>query len=69
MRWSPQTQPAGGGNWYLNQGAYLSDRFAKEVVSRHFRGQISLEQASDFLGIKPKSYAGFEERILQGSGA
>ncbi|MBK6957004.1 MAG: ImmA/IrrE family metallo-endopeptidase [Nitrosomonas sp.] len=69
MRWSAQKQPAGGGNWYLNQGAYLSDRFAKEVVSRHFRGQISLEQASDFLGIKPKSYAGFEERILQGSGA
>ena len=68
-RWAAQKQPAGGGNWYLNQGAYLSDRFAKEVVSRHFRGQISLEQASDFLGIKPKSYAGFEERILQGSGA
>jgi Zn-dependent peptidase ImmA (M78 family)/transcriptional regulator with XRE-family HTH domain len=67
--WAAQKKEAGGGNWYLNQGAYISDRFAKEVVSRHYRHQISLEQAADLLGIKPKSYAGFEERILQGAEA
>jgi Zn-dependent peptidase ImmA (M78 family) len=64
--WNRQKKKTGGGNWYLNQGAYLSDRFAKEVVARHYRQQISLEQAADFLGIKPKSYAGFEDKILQG---
>ena len=67
--WAAQKKPAGGGNWYLNQGTYISDRFAREVVSRHYRHQISLEQAADLLGIKPKSYAGFEERILQGAEA
>ena len=67
--WAAQKQQGGGGNWYLNQGAYISDRFAKEVVSRHYRHQISLEQAADFLGIKPKNYAGFEERILKGTEA
>ncbi|MBM3126496.1 MAG: ImmA/IrrE family metallo-endopeptidase [Chloroflexi bacterium] len=67
--WAAQKQQGGGGNWYLNQGAYISDRFAKEVVSRHYRHQISLEQAANLLGIKPKSYAGFEERILQGAEA
>lgn len=67
--WAAQKKEAGGGNWYLNQGAYISDRFAKEVVSRHYRHQISLEQAADLLGIKPRSYAGFEERILQGAEA
>jgi Zn-dependent peptidase ImmA (M78 family) len=67
--WAAQKQQGGGGNWYLNQGTYISDRFAKEVVSRHYRHQISLEQAADFLGIKPKSYVGFEERILQGAEA
>lgn len=67
--WSAQKKPSGGGSWYLNQGAYLSDRFAKEVVSRHYRHQITLEQAADFLGIKPKNFAGLEERILQGAGA
>lgn len=67
--WAAQKKPGGGGNWYLNQGTYISDRFAREVVSRHYRHQISLEQAADLLGIKPKSYAGFEERILQGAEA
>ncbi|MGH8557309.1 MAG: ImmA/IrrE family metallo-endopeptidase [Methylococcales bacterium] len=64
--WAAQKKQTGGGNWYLNQGAYISERFAREVVSRHYRHQISLERAADFLGIKPKSYAGFEERVLQG---
>lgn len=67
--WTAQKKAGGGGDWYRNQGAYLSDRFAKEVVSRHFRHQISLEHAANLLGIKPKSYAGFEELILQGAGA
>lgn len=67
--WAAQKKQSGGGNWYLNQGAYISDRFAKEVVSRHYRHQISLEHAADLLGIKPKSYAGFEQRVLQGAEA
>ena len=65
--WASQKKAGGGGNWYLNQGAYLSDRFAKEVVSRHYKHQITLEQAADYLGIKPKSFAGLEERVLQGA--
>ncbi|MDR1227408.1 MAG: ImmA/IrrE family metallo-endopeptidase [Azoarcus sp.] len=67
--WAKQKKKTGGGNWYLNQGAYISDRFAKEVVSRHYRQQISLEQAADFLGIKPRNYATLEEQILRGAGA
>ncbi|HNX31162.1 MAG TPA: XRE family transcriptional regulator [Holophaga sp.] len=68
--WTEQMVKKGGhGNWYLNQGAYLSDRFTKEVVGRHYNQQISLEHAADLLGIKPKNYAGFEERIMQGASA
>jgi len=67
--WAAQKKESGGGDWYLNQGAYLSNRFAREVVSRHYRHQITLEQAADFLGIKPKNFAGFEERVLQGASA
>lgn len=67
--WAAQKKQEGRGNWYITQGAYISDRFAREVVSRHYRHQISVEQAADFLGIKPKNYAGFEERILQGAEA
>lgn len=67
--WASQKNESSGGNWYLNQGAYISDRFAKEVIGRHYRHQISLEQAADLLGIKPKNYSGFEERVLQGAEA
>lgn len=67
--WAAQKKSARGGNWYLNQGAYISERFAREVISRHYRRQISIEQAADMLGIKPKSFPGFEERFLAGAGA
>ncbi|WP_269503109.1 XRE family transcriptional regulator [Burkholderia sp. IMCC1007] len=67
--WSAQQREAKGGSYYANQGAYLSDRFAREVVGRHYRHQITLDQAADFLGIKPKSFAGFEEHVLHGAGA
>jgi len=67
--WASQKKESSGGSYYYNQGAYISDRFAREVIGRHYRHQISLEQAADFLGIKPKNYSGFEERILQGSEA
>ena len=67
--WAAQQSASKGGSYYANQRAYLSDRFAREVVGRHYRHQITLEQAADFLGIKPKSLAGFEEHVLHGAGA
>ena len=67
--WASQKQAQGGGNWYASQNTYLSDRFAREVIRRHYRNQISLEQAAEFLGIKAKNFAGLEQRILQGAAA
>lgn len=67
--WAAQQKKGSGGDWYASKNAYLSDRFAKEVVSRHYKNQLSVEQASEFLGIKPKNFAGLEQRILQGASA
>lgn len=67
--WTQQMKQGSGGNWYLNQGAYISNRFAKEVLSRHYQNQLSVEQAADYLGIKAKNFAGFEERIIGGATA
>lgn len=67
--WASQKQAQGGGNWYASQNTYLSDRFAREVIRRHYRNQISLEQAAEFLGVKAKNFAGLEQRILQGAAA
>ena len=67
--WSSQKKAASGGDWYASQNTYLSDRLAREVIGRHYRNQISVEQASEFLGIKTKNFAGLEQRILQGAAA
>lgn len=67
--WAAQQKKGTGGDWYASQNVYLSDRFAREVVSRHYKNQISVEQAADLLGIKPKNFAGLEQRILQGVAA
>jgi len=68
-QWAAQKKETSGGNWYASQNIYLSDRFAKEVVSRYYRHQITLEQASEFLGIRAKNFAGLEQRMLQGAEA
>lgn len=67
--WASQKKAVSGGDWYASQNTYLSDRLAREVIGRHYRNQISVEQASDFLGIKAKNFAGLEQRILQGAAA
>lgn len=67
--WAAQKKPSKGGDWYASQNVYLSDHFAREVVSRHYRNQLSVEQAADLLGIKAKNFAGLELRILQGAAA
>ena len=67
--WSSQKKAASGEDWYSSQNTYLSDTLAREVIGRHYRNQISVEQASEFLGIKAKNFAGLEQRILQGAAA
>lgn len=67
--WAGQKKAGSGGDWYASQNTYLSERLAREVVSRHYRNQISVEQASEYLGIKAKNFAGLEQRILQGAAA
>ncbi len=66
--WASQKKIGKGGDWYASTNAYLSENFAREVVSQHYRHQISMEQAADFLGIKVKNFEGLEQKILQGAG-
>lgn len=64
-----QKKSSGGGDWYSTQQTYISRRFAQEVVSRYYRQQLSIEQASDLLGIKAKNFAGLEACVLKGATA
>lgn len=68
-QWSSQQKKGSGGDWFSTQGAYISKRFMREVFSRHYRQQISVEQASEFLGIKAKNFSGLEQLVLKGTAA
>jgi Zn-dependent peptidase ImmA (M78 family) len=67
-KWASQNKSTGtGGDWYATKNTYLSARFTKEVMSRHYRNQLSVEQAAELLGIKPKQFSGIEQQVLRGS--
>ena len=62
--WRGQQKKGSGGNYYLTQNSYLSQRFTKEVVGQYYRHQITMEQASELLGIKASNFSGLEQKIL-----
>jgi Zn-dependent peptidase ImmA (M78 family) len=67
--WANQRKGGSGGNWYATANAYLSSTFAREVLSQHYKHNLSIDKASDLLGIKAKNFSGLEQRILQGTSA
>jgi Zn-dependent peptidase ImmA (M78 family) len=69
MEWANQRKRGSGGNWFATANAYLSSTFAREVLSQHYKHNLSVEKASDLLGIKAKNFSGLEQRILQGTSA
>ena len=58
-----------GGNFYLTRGAYLSERLMSEVFTRYGRRQITVDEAADFIGVKPKQVDELESRFLRGRAA
>lgn len=58
-----------GGSFYLTKGAYLSEKLMNEVFSRYGRRQITIDEAADFIGVKPKQVEELESRFLRGLAA
>jgi Zn-dependent peptidase ImmA (M78 family)/transcriptional regulator with XRE-family HTH domain len=68
--WDGQrTGEGSGGNFYLTKGAYLSERLMSEVFARYGRRQITIDEAADFIGVKPKQVDELESRFLRGRAA
>jgi Zn-dependent peptidase ImmA (M78 family) len=68
--WDGQREPGGsGGDYYATQNAYLSEKFAQEVIARYARRQISVEEAAEFFGIAPKNVDGLQETVLRSAAA
>jgi Zn-dependent peptidase ImmA (M78 family)/DNA-binding transcriptional regulator YiaG len=68
--WADQQRDGGnGGNYYATQGAYLSEQFLREVVSRYSRRLLTRTEAAELIGVKPKNFEQFEEMVLRGAAA
>ena len=66
--WADQRGRGGsGGDYYNTQGAYLSERFLRDVVSSYSRRTITRAEAADMIGVKPKNFSAFEDLVLRGS--
>ena len=60
-QWRNESEAKGsGGNYYLTQNTYLSERYMELVFSKHYQGKLNLEQVADYLGVKTKSVATLE---------
>lgn len=56
---------AGGGDFYATQVAYLGERFIRKVLERQGAGQLTLEEASEHLGVKPDQIARLEAMVYR----
>jgi Zn-dependent peptidase ImmA (M78 family) len=70
-KWDGQTgrQEGSGGNFYATRSTYLSERLMREVFSRYGHRQITIDEAADFMGVKPKHVDELESRFLRGAAA
>jgi len=58
-----------GGNYYLNQCAYLGENYIDTAFSRYYHKRISIDQLADYLRVKVKNVAGIELQLLRRAGA
>lgn len=65
--WARRPEPARtpGGNYYLNMGAYLGDKYIERAFSRYHQNHIGIEQLADYLGVKVRNIPGMEARLFE----
>ncbi len=66
---SMSTQEGGtGGDYYLNIKTYLSDTFVNLAFQRYYHREITVDELSEYIGVKTKNLEKFETTFLRDSG-
>ncbi len=65
--WARRPEPtrSPGGNYYLNMGVYLGDKYIDRAFGRYHQNYIGIEQLADYLGVKVRSIPGMEARLFE----
>ncbi len=66
-----QLKPTGtknGGNYYSTRCVYLGYNYINLVFKNYYQNRITQKQVAQYLGVKLKNIAGFEQRILNQGG-
>ena len=66
-QWLSERKESGGsgGNYYLTRGVYLGEKYIEDVFSNYHKGNVSLEEAANYLDIKPKNISGMEDWLFR----
>jgi Zn-dependent peptidase ImmA (M78 family)/transcriptional regulator with XRE-family HTH domain len=56
-----QREKGGGGDYYATKATYLGERFMTLVFSAYYQGRFDLNQAAEYLSIKPQNVGKLEE--------
>jgi Zn-dependent peptidase ImmA (M78 family) len=65
---SNRSSKKGGGNYYNTKAVYLGNAYISLVLRKYYQGRIDVDQASEYLDIKAKSFTGIEEGFLKQGG-
>ena len=65
--WNNKSSNKGGsgGNYYLNKGVYLGTAYIEKVFQKMYQNRISMEQASEYLGVKATNMPKMEQWLYQ----
>ena len=64
-QWASKARLRGsGGNYYFNKGVYLGERYIDLAFSRYYQKKISIEQLSNYLGVKVRNVSGMESLLF-----
>ncbi|MEI7511290.1 MAG: XRE family transcriptional regulator [Candidatus Peregrinibacteria bacterium] len=55
----------GGGDYYNNQGVYISEHYANIVFQKYYNNRLSLSDVANYLGVKVKNVEGIETSFLK----
>jgi Zn-dependent peptidase ImmA (M78 family) len=69
-RWRAEARPrtGTGGNYYFNQGVYLSRTYAELAFSRYHAGRLSIEELAEHLRMKARNLENLEAHLFGSRG-